>query len=128
MSLIDRAEKIMQSSPGMLIFICSVSAFTLGYSYTVFAQIVDVERKDKTINSRMDALSDRLKALETSTDMGFLQIEISANERELYQLELSNQQGQCPPTCINRMIDIRRAIQLSTSRLNYLNNTRDQQR
>ena len=128
MSLIDRAERLMQSSPGMLIFICSLSAFTIGYSYTVFAQIVDVERKDKTINSRMDALSDRLKALETSTDMGFLQIEISANERELYQLEVANQQGQCPPTCINRMIDIRRSIQLSTSRLNYLNNTRDQQR
>lgn len=128
MSLIDRAERLMQSSPGMLIFICSLSAVTVGYSYTVFAQIVDVERKDKTINSRMDALSERLKALETSTDMGFLQIEISANERELYQLEVANQQGQCPATCINRMIDIRRAIQLSTSRLNYLNNTRDQQR
>ena len=128
MSLIDRAERLMQSSPGLLIFMCSLSAVTVGYGYTVFAQIADVEQKDKTINSRMDALSERLKALETSTEIGFLQIEISANERELYQLEVANQQGQCPSTCINRMIDIRRAIQLSTSRLNYLNNTRGQQR
>lgn len=127
MSLLDRAEKMMQTSPSMLIFICSVSAFTLGYSYTVFAQIADVERKDQSIQARMDALSSRLKDLENSTDMGFLQIEISANERELYQLELANQRNECPSICVNRMLDIRRGLQLSINRLNNLNNMRDSQ-
>lgn len=124
MSLLDRAEKMMQTSPSMLIFVCSLSAFTLGYSYTVFAQIADVERKDQSIQARMDALTERLRYLETSTDMGFLQIEISANERELYQLELANQRNECPSICVNRMLDIRRGLQLSTNRLNYLNNLR----
>jgi hypothetical protein len=127
MSLIDRAERMMQTSPSMLIFICSVSAFTLGYSYTVFAQIADVERKDQSIQARMDSLKDRLRDLETSTDMGFLQIEISANERELYQLELANQRNECPSICVNRMLDIRRGLQLSINRLNNLNNMRDSQ-
>ena len=127
MSLLDRAEKMMQTSPGILIFVCSLSAFTLGYSYTVFAQIVDVERKDQSIQARMDSLASRLKGLETSTDIGFLQIEISANERELYQLELANQRNECPSTCVNRMLDIRRGLQLSINRLNNLNNMRDSQ-
>lgn len=127
MSLLDRAERMMQTSPSMLIFVCSLSAFTLGYSYTVFAQIADVEAKDRSMNQRMDEMDARMRELSISTDIGFLQIEISANERELYQLELANQRNECPQICVNRMIDIRRGLQISTSRLNYLNNLRDSQ-
>lgn len=127
MSMLDRAEKMMQTSPSMLIFVCSLSAFTLGYSYTVFAQIADVERKDQTLNERMDEMDARMRELSISTDIGFLQIEISANERELYQLELANQRDECPQICVNRMLDIRRGLQLSINRLNNLNNMRDSQ-
>lgn len=127
MSLLDRAERMMQTSPSMLIFVCSLSAFTLGYSYTVFAQIADVEAKDRSINQRMDEMDARMRELSISTDIGFLQIEISANERELYQLELANQRNECPSICANRMLDIRRGLQISINRLNYLNTLRDAQ-
>jgi predicted nucleic acid-binding Zn-ribbon protein len=83
----DVSIRVFKAHPYVFLFVMGVSGATIGYSYQVFAEKLEVEKEVASLNFKVDGITDRVKDIDTKLDRSFLELQLNDIDREIYSLE-----------------------------------------
>lgn len=106
-------DQTFRRHPYLFLFVVICCGMVLGYSYQVFAEEIDVDRRFKDIGSRIEVLERRV-------DQGFLEHKAYSIEAEIYDLERTVAEGKATRRDHARVAQLRVQLSNITRRLDAL--------